>query len=63
MIGAIATGPPLDCVRILAGAGMTGNVVWQNGRPRETRRAPLGQRPVIASLTGLSGAAKTGSFA
>lgn len=38
---------------------MSENVTWQDYPPREARWSRLGQRPVIAWLTGLPGAGKT----
>src|SRR5690349_5829161 len=35
------------------------NLTWQHLQPREQRWKALGQRPVIAWLTGLSGAGKS----
>jgi adenylylsulfate kinase len=38
---------------------MSENVLWQTFEPREARWTRLGQQPVIAWLTGLSGSGKT----
>ena len=43
----------------LRGSGNNRNLTWQAMQPREARWRALGQRPVIAWLTGLSGSGKS----